>query len=175
MATRTGRDLINGVSAVMGALCGVILLVMLLLICANVVMRYGYDSPIIWADQITTYGLVYLTFIGAPYALSQRAHVSVDILSSLLPNRHQRRLDVVLDVVGIVYCIAFSILTIQEIGRVVKRGSEFVDALIVPEWWVLIVLPIGAILLVVQFFANLLDDIDRLRPGHRGAGAQGAR
>lgn len=171
MTFQTARRLINGVSTLMGAACGAILIVMLLLICANVVMRYGFNDPITWADQITTYGLVYLTFIGAPYALAQRAHVSVDILASLLRPEHGRRLDVAIDVVGILYCIAFSILTLQELGRVLKRGSAFVDALIVPEWMVLLVLPLGAILLVVQFFANLLDDLDRLRLEHPGASA----
>ena len=81
------------------------------------------------------------------------------------------RLDVVLDVAGLLYCVAFAILAFQEIARVIKRGSAFVDALIVPEWMVLFVLPLSAVLLVVQYFANLLDDLDKLRPGHPGASA----
>ena len=166
-----GRRLINGVSAAMGAVCGVVLLFILLLTCANVAMRYGFNSPILWAAQIATYGLVYLAFVGAPYALAQRAHVSVDIVASLLSAEHNRRLDVVLDVAGLLYCVAFAILAFQEIARVIKRGSAFVDALIVPEWMVLFVLPLSAVLLVVQYFANLLDDLDKLRPGHPGASA----
>ena len=33
-------------------------------------MRYAFNNPITWADQVATYGLVYLTFIGAPRVLA---------------------------------------------------------------------------------------------------------
>ncbi len=74
------RALARAMSDALGAVGSAILAAMLLIVTANIVLRYVFNAPIGWADQVMAYGLVYVTFLGAPFALAQRAHVSVDIL-----------------------------------------------------------------------------------------------
>ena len=140
-----------------------ILVAMLLIIALGVLLRYVFDNPISWADQIATYGLVYLTFIGAPRVLALRRHVAVDILETSLSAAHRRRLRVFVDVVGTIYCLAFLYLAAKEFVRVAAGGALFQDAISVPQWAVYIVIPVGALLLMLQFIANLLEDWRALR------------
>jgi len=163
MNLRGLKRFVDGVSTVMGAVCCAILVAMVLVVSVNVAMRYVFSAPITWADQVVTYALVYVSFLGAPFALAQRAHVSIDILSTFLRPQNGLRLNVSIDAAGILYCIAFTILAVQEMARLIERGSEFADAFIIPQWIVLVVLPLSGLLLAVQFFANLLADLDQLR------------
>jgi len=154
---------ISRLNHALGVVGAGILVSMLLLISANVLMRYVFNSPIPWADQMATYGLVYVTFIGAPRVLARRGHVAVDILHASLPARQQRLLRVAIDVVGMVYCLLFLLLASKELSGLVVRGAEFSDAVTVPQWIVYAVIPVGAGLLCLQFLANFLADLRILR------------
>ncbi len=158
-------------SGALGAVGCAILAAMLLIVTANVVLRYVFNAPIGWADQVTAYGLVYVTFLGAPFALAQRAHVAVDILHTLLQPRSGRWLYVWLDVIGSCYCAIFTFLATKEVLRVIERGSQFADAIVVPQWLVLIAIPLSSLLLTVQFIANLLADVADARLSDHGAGS----
>ncbi len=159
-AFETSVSRLNDALGVVGAL---ILVAMLLIIAIGVLMRYTFNSPISWADQVATYGLVYVTFIGAPRVLARRGHVAVDILETSLNPLRQKMLKVFVDVVGTLYCLAFTALACRELWRVASRGAEFQDAFTLPQWVVYAVIPLGAALLSLQFFANLLADLRVLR------------
>lgn len=146
-----------------GVVGAIIMVLMLLLIALSVVLRYAFNEPITWADQVATYGLVYMTFLGAARVLARRGHVSVDILEASLKPRHQKLLHVFIDIVGMLYCIVFCYLALRELSRVVGRGAEFSDAFTVPQWVVYWVIPFGAAMLALQFLGNLLADLRRLR------------
>ncbi|MES2977839.1 MAG: TRAP transporter small permease [Pseudomonadota bacterium] len=155
-----------------GVVGAIILVLMLLLIALSVVLRYAFNAPITWADQVATYGLVYMTFIGAPRVLARRGHVSVDILEASLNPHRQKLLRVFVDVVGMLYCVAFCYLALRELNRVVTRGAEFSDAFTVPQWIVYWVIPFGAAMLALQFLANLLIDLRRLRNSNPANGTE---
>ncbi len=154
---------VSRVNHALGVVGAGILVSMLLLISANVLMRYAFNSPIPWADQMATYGLVYVTFIGAPRVLARRGHVAVDILHASLRPRRQMLLRVGIDVVGMVYCLLFFLLASKELSGLVVRGVVFSDAVTVPQWMVYAVIPVGAGLLCLQFLANFLADLRILR------------
>jgi len=159
----TFESLMSRFSDGVGVVGAIILVLMLLLIALSVVLRYAFNAPITWADQVATYGLVYMTFVGAPRVLARRGHVSVDILEASLNPHRQKLLRVFVDVIGMLYCIAFCYLALLEIKRVITRGAEFSDAFTVPQWIVYWVIPFGAAMLALQFLANLLIDLRRLR------------
>lgn len=150
----------------LGVVGAAILIGMLLLVAANVVLRYGFGSPIAWADQVATYGIVYVTFIGAPRVLARRGHVAVDILENTLSPAGRRVLRTGIDTVGFLYCSVFTLLALRETQRLIDRGAQFTDAVTVPQWIVYSVIPLGAALLALQFLAHLLTDLRSLRePG----------
>jgi TRAP-type C4-dicarboxylate transport system permease small subunit len=138
---------------------GALLVGLVLLICINVFMRYGLNSPVIWADQVTGYFLVYMTFLASPWVLAQRKHISVDILREILGMRGRAVLSGLVGLAGCLYCLMFTYLSVAEIVRIVHRGSEFRDIITVPQWAVYWTLPVGFLMLAVQFALNGLEDI----------------
>ncbi|MCT8991547.1 TRAP transporter small permease [Chelativorans sp. SCAU2101] len=60
---------------------------MSLLVFANVVLRYGFDSGIAFSVEVSRVLFVWIIFLGAVVALARGAHLSVDTLVTLLPRR----------------------------------------------------------------------------------------
>jgi TRAP-type C4-dicarboxylate transport system permease small subunit len=57
---------------------------MTLAICAEVLLRYGFTSPILWVVEPSEYALLWITFLGAAWVLRHGGHVRVDILLQYL-------------------------------------------------------------------------------------------
>jgi len=59
--------------------------VMVALVFANVVSRYMFNYSIIWAEELSQYLMVWITFLGAGLAMREGRHVAVEMLQDALP------------------------------------------------------------------------------------------
>lgn len=58
---------------------------MVVLVFGNVVLRYGFNSGITIADEVSRLFFVFLTFLGAIVTMREHAHLGVDTLVKRLP------------------------------------------------------------------------------------------
>jgi TRAP-type transport system small permease protein len=68
------------------------LIVAVVLNFVNVVGRYGFGRGVFAADELQTYILVYLAFLGAALASWRGVHLRMDVLAQRLPAGMQRML-----------------------------------------------------------------------------------
>lgn len=66
------------------------LAVMVVLVFGNVVLRYVFNSGITVSEELSRWAFVWVTFLGAIVALKERAHLSTDIVVSMLPRLGRR-------------------------------------------------------------------------------------
>jgi C4-dicarboxylate transporter DctQ subunit len=57
---------------------------------ANVVLRYVFNSAIIWSQEVTLVLFAWLVLFGVSYGFKVTAHLGVDALTQALPARGQR-------------------------------------------------------------------------------------
>ena len=145
------------VNRLLARTAGWLLVALLVLICANVFMRYVMNNPINWVDQITGYFLVYFTFLGAPWVLANRGHVAIEVIFDHMPPRARLLFGCVLDGIGSLYCLFFTYLGALECFKLVRRESAFADVIEVPQVWIYWVIPFGSFLLALQFLVNIWD------------------
>ncbi|MGX9854803.1 TRAP transporter small permease [Limimaricola variabilis] len=72
---------------------------MTLLTCTNVIMRYGFNSSIIWSLETVLVLFAWLVLFGIAYGFKITAHLGVDAVINLLPPRGRR-------VVALIACAA---------------------------------------------------------------------
>lgn len=58
---------------------------MSLLILGNVILRYVFNTGIVWAEEMSRFMFVWMIFLGAIVALKEHNHISVDIITRKLP------------------------------------------------------------------------------------------
>jgi TRAP-type C4-dicarboxylate transport system permease small subunit len=71
----------------------------------QIVSRFIIQAPIAWSEQLLTLLFVWTSYLGASVALANRSHFQVDIFVLLLPKYMQKILDIVVDVVVILFCV----------------------------------------------------------------------
>ena len=71
---------------------------MLLLTFLNVVLRYVFNLPIFWAEQINAYMLVVCVFLGMAEIMRRRQHIRFDLLSKRWTGKRALAID--LSIVG---------------------------------------------------------------------------
>lgn len=86
----------------LGVLCAAILFGLMLITFVDVVLRYGFSSPLGGAFDLTEVLLVLLVFSGLPIVSLRGMHIATDLIDRFLPPRAARVLDAAIQVLWIV-------------------------------------------------------------------------
>jgi TRAP-type C4-dicarboxylate transport system permease small subunit len=71
----------------LAAVSGVLILVMVGVVIYDVVLRYAFSAPTIWAFDVSRFLLAYVAFFGLALALQDGTHVSVDLFLEMVGTR----------------------------------------------------------------------------------------
>jgi TRAP-type C4-dicarboxylate transport system permease small subunit len=66
------------------------LAIMTALVFVQIVMRYVFHSSLSWSEEIARYIFLWLSWIGASYAVKERAHFRVEMLANVLKGRARK-------------------------------------------------------------------------------------
>ncbi|WP_027132787.1 TRAP transporter small permease [Geminicoccus roseus] len=131
------------------AIMALLLAAMTLLTFWQVVLRYVFNSGLLWALEATTYMFGWLLLLGISYGVRTHAHIGIDAAVKLLPLSAQRVVGLV--VLGL--CLLFAVLMLYgSYGYEYRMYRLGVDAQDIPvQRWILgLCLPIGFLLLIVR-------------------------
>ncbi len=84
---------------------------MVLLVFGNVVLRYGFNSGIIFTEEVSRFLFIWLTFVGSVLTLRNNAHLGVQTLTKLLPLAGKKVCKLVNDVLTLACCVLLSVGT----------------------------------------------------------------
>jgi TRAP-type C4-dicarboxylate transport system permease small subunit len=141
---------------VTAVLCGLIVLFGLVSVCAEVVMRYLFSAPIEWVVEVNEYLLVYLTFLGAGWLLRDQGHVRVDVFVKLMRPQAKAAVEVLACIVGALVCLTVVIYGILVTWSAWARGATSATALEIPLALVVVVVPLGALAMMIEFCRRLV-------------------
>jgi TRAP-type C4-dicarboxylate transport system permease small subunit len=135
-----------------GALGATLLFIAITLaICAEVLLRYGFNSPIAWVVELSEYALLWITFLGAAWVLRHGGHVRVDIVLQYLSPAALRVCGIVSSALGALTSLVLFVFGVDATWTAYLRGAFKPTGIDVPTWLVVIVIPLGALLLFLRF------------------------
>lgn len=91
---KTILRIIDSISDRTGEIASWLAVVLVLLITQEVIMRFVFNAPSMWAFESSMMVGTSLYVLGWSYVLRHRAHVRVDVIYSLLPRRMKALIDV---------------------------------------------------------------------------------
>lgn len=81
------------IEMILSVIAGAALVVTMVLIVADVVMRYYFNQPLTWwYDVLTNYVMIAMFYLFFSEALRQNYHLSVDILQNRIPKNIMRKI-----------------------------------------------------------------------------------
>lgn len=120
------------------------------LVSVQVVLRYGFNSSLHWAEELVRYTVVWMSFLAAGMGVKRGAHIAVELLRSLLPTSLSRWVLRLACLAGIAFAV---ILFWAGLAHVLKVGGfgQVSSAMRAPMWLVYTCIPFGALLLGLRF------------------------
>lgn len=152
------------------ALAILILILVTLAVCAEVVLRYGLNDPIVWIVEVTEYALLYITFLGTAWTLRRGGHVRVDLFLLAMPRRVELVCGLLTSLIGLAIALVLTVFGAEATWDAYERGLFKPTNLEAPTWIVLLAIPVGAALLIGRFALNLALYAHALGTGTRLAG-----
>jgi len=122
-------------------------------------MRYLFDSPTVWAHELSAmlYGAYFL--LGKGYTLKWNEHIKVDIIYDSLPIRAKAILDLVTWLFFYAFC-AVLVIEGAQYAWISVRGMERSNSMWEPFIWPSkICIPLGGLLMLLQGFTKTLNDV----------------
>ena len=139
--------------------CGLVAL-MVVVICADVLVRNLRLGNMAWANEVAEYTLYLSTFLAAPWLLRQGAHVRMDVVLKMLPTNLAWALEVLADIFGILACSALTFASGKAALASAEQGSLVFKIFIFPEWWLITPASVLFGFLTVECVLRLLRQIN---------------
>lgn len=105
-----------------------------LILCVQVILRYFFNSPLFWAEEVSVQILIIISFLGASYLIHTGKAVRVDFLLNILPAPAAGVLMRVLDLVGLVVLVLLCYFATEWIQRPEIRG-DISPTTGIPRWY----------------------------------------
>lgn len=150
----------------------VLLGLMTLITFINVVLRYGFNTGLIWGLEMVTFLFAWLVLFGVSYAVKVTAHLGVDAVINLFSPKVRKSLAVIAGLI----CIAYAALLLkgawdywanfanlpQTTGRVFPTGFEEMKRTSYRGWYETVDIPFPDWLRWIQPIMNEGEDYEKL-------------
>jgi C4-dicarboxylate transporter DctQ subunit len=136
----------------MAALAGAILLFICAGVCYTIGMRFLFTKTTIWIMPTAEYALLWIVFLATTWLLREGGHITTDIIYGHLNTETKRTLDCIMFGIGGLACAMMVYFGIVHVWDCIVNRVTDVRAITVPKWAVFVIIPIGFILLTIQFF-----------------------
>lgn len=150
-------------SELTGYLSGVALVVATLVTTHGVFVRYVLRESTIWQTETTIYLLMFVTFVGAAYGLKHHAHVGVDLLVEQVEGRAR----LVWKLITAVLCLGVVLVVLwtsfEMWHEAWEGGHRSATAWRAPLSIAYAILPLGMLLVALQYVAMIIEGIQGLR------------
>lgn len=155
-------SVIDSVVEVVGNITSLLFVPMTSCILAEMILRYIFNSPTIWANETAQYLFGYLFLLGGAYTLKYNGHIRVEVLFMYLSRKGQLILSLISYPFTLVYLIAvvwYSGAKALDSMLSLERAFSVWEPYLFP---VLIAVPIGGALMLLQCLLMLIRDICHL-------------
>ncbi len=149
--------------SLLAATVGVLLLLAMVAVSADVVGRYFLAAPIGWVLELTEYILLYTPFLGMAWLVRRAGgHVRIDVLVTALRLRTQIKLNLTVAIVAAIACGATAYYSGLTTWDHYVRRVETYGIYPIQKWTLLIVIAAGFAFTTIEFVRKAFDHICEL-------------
>ncbi|MHB1406257.1 MAG: TRAP transporter small permease [Desulfitobacteriaceae bacterium] len=124
----------------------------------GVIMRYVFNAPKSWVDEVSQYLIIWGTLIGTSVALRNDHHIKVDMLFDRFPLRVKYYVTVFAHIVGTAFSLFLAYYGYELVAFVHRTGQRSTDVGI-PLYIVYSILPIAGLMLTFRFLVKLYESL----------------
>ena len=146
-------------------LCIALLMCIIVLCFTNTFLRYLFDSPIVWSEEVTKFMSVWLAIVGAAATSRADEHTTLDLLQGFVKNKKAKmilfvatRVIVVLVLLGL---FPASIRAMQTLGISRAASSHM------PMWVLYLSFPLGTVCMLIAYIRTVPEFAKMILKGEK--------
>ena len=151
--------IVETVSEKIGLACMVLVPCMVAVLFIEVTSRYVLDNPTLWAYDTAIFLYGYCGLLAGAYVLKHKGHINVDLIQERLPPRVNAILDVCTSVLFFFFMILVIFYGSKAAIMAISLGDRTHSAWGPPLGHFKLMIPVGALLLLMQGIAKLIRDL----------------
>lgn len=148
----------------------IIVAVIAAILIAAVVFRYGLNSALSWAEELSKYLMVWLTFLGAPIALRQFGHINIDLFVGMLPARLEQFSHLL---ISLIIALTMGIVLWKGWGFAQLGARQVASSFNLSMFYLYVAVPIGSALTVLVAIEQALQALAGIFDPDKGLDASG--
>ncbi len=153
---------IDNINEWIGRIVSFLIIPLVFLVVMEVILRYVFNQPTIWATEISVQLMAIMIFLGVGYGFLHNTHVKMDIFTVRLPRRAVAIIDLLTAIPFLFVCILILYKSIETALRSVEL-REFTPSLFAsPLYPIKCLIPIGIFLLLTQGIAKFIRDFNMI-------------
>ncbi len=123
----------------------------------SVLMRYLWGKPVPWVVEVSSYLMLYVTFLATGWLLYQDGHVEVDLVVGNLKPRTRAAFKAITFIggalVGFILAWKGTMVTVDYL----RRGVTVIGILNTPQFLLIAIIPVGGLLLLFGFVLKICN------------------
>jgi TRAP-type C4-dicarboxylate transport system permease small subunit len=135
-----------------------------IVIVQEVIRRFVLNYSSAWAQETAQYLFIYLGYIGAAFAVKERAHIRFDVLLNRVGPRAKAGLYIFAEITTITFAVIATYWSLHTVGQLLKFGGT-TPVLRINKAWFEIAVSLGFTLVVFRSVQALLRDWRDLQAG----------
>ncbi len=144
-------SILDHVTKLSCVLSGLALAAILLLTLNEVAMRYFFNAPTSWSNDVNQWFFALAIMLVLPEITRTNGHIAISVLIDRLPHRKRNVATRVIAILSFLMCLAAFYISGIETLRQYESGIATMWVNPIPKWWISSVIPFGFFLSAVQF------------------------
>ena len=133
---------------------------MVILACVQIFLRFFFSGGFAWADPLLRYMVICVGLFGASVATKRSKHISIDIISHLVPEKFLPWLHAFINFFAGSVCIAITYAAIIFVRDEALYGARGI--LDIPSWWLNLAYPIAFGIIASRFLILAVKDLSKI-------------
>ena len=130
---------------------------MILIMFSQVVLRYVFNSPLIWAEELSRYMFVWIVYLGASIAISRKAHLEVDYFIRYLPEEfYNKYVKLIVSILILCFLTVVMVKGLDLANRFLLTPSYTMSFL--PQGCVYMAVPVGSFFIFMNLVRVILKE-----------------
>ena len=119
-----------------------------------VVLRYVFNDPLTWGEELIVGLFTWMVFVGAAAAIRSHMHIRIDVMAAMLRNPKMNWLNVVTLIIGIVIIVTMVWACYEQVLQELVVESPMLG---VSKAWFAASMPAGMVLMLIHVLRAWMD------------------
>jgi len=133
---------------------------MILLACLQIFLRIFFSSGILWIDPLLRYMVIWAGLFGAAVATKHSKHISIDIISHLVPEKFLSWVHGLLNLFSGAVCAVLTYAAIKFVRDEALYGGTGI--LVIPSWCLNLAFPVAFGIIACRFLVLAYRDLTQI-------------